>query len=284
MTDTQMLAKSPYERRANDAYYTQPRVTQALLDAIKLRGRVWEPASGRQDMVRVLEQAGYQVFASDLAEDRDTVFGGNFFGFLRAQRGYETIITQRMGLGGLQNYVIHRQAIPRETGADLPPPLGLVGNRQAAGGSRYQPGGKLGPEEAKGQPAAQLFLVRVGLATHWATDPWMAVVTQPSSFQRARIGERAEITRIKKAVATVYGVPVAQMEGAPRGNEAVVHARHVAMWVARKLTTATWAEIGRRFGRSPSSVSAAVKNLVYLDRDHAHIRAIERQLGVNGCL
>ena len=93
MTDTQMLAKSPYERRANDAYYTQPRVTQALLDAIKLRGRVWEPASGRQDMVRVLEQAGYQVFASDLAEDRDTVFGGNFFGFLRAQRGYETIIT-----------------------------------------------------------------------------------------------------------------------------------------------------------------------------------------------
>ncbi len=92
MTDAPMLAKSPYERRANDAYYTQPRVTQALLDAIKLRGRVWEPASGHQDMVRVLEQAGYHVFATDLA-DRDTVFGGNFFGFLRAQLGYETIIT-----------------------------------------------------------------------------------------------------------------------------------------------------------------------------------------------
>ncbi len=106
-------------------------------------------------------------------------------------------------------------------------------------------------------------------------------MTQPSSFQRARIGERTEITRIMAATAKVYGTSVAAMDGS-RGNEAVVHARHVAMWVARKLTTATWAEIGRRFGRSPSSVSAAVKNLVYLDRDHAHIRAIERRLGLEG--
>ena len=105
-------------------------------------------------------------------------------------------------------------------------------------------------------------------------------MTQPSGFQR----ERAEISRIMAATAKVYGISVAQMEGAPRGNEAVVHARHVAMWVARQLTTATWAEIGRRFGRSPSSAAAAVKHLVYIDRDHAHIRAIERQLGVNGCL
>jgi chromosomal replication initiation ATPase DnaA len=105
-------------------------------------------------------------------------------------------------------------------------------------------------------------------------------VTQPSSFQRARIGERAEITRIKKAVATVYGVPVAQMEGAPRGNEAVVHARHVAMWCARRLTPATWAEIGRRFGRSPSSAAAAVKHLVYLDRDHIMIARIMKMLDI----
>ena len=110
----------------------------------------------------------------------------------------------------------------------------------------------------------------------------MAVLTPPSSFQRARVGERAEITRIKAAVAKVYGISVAAMDGS-RGNEAVVHARHVAMWCARKFTAATWTEIGRRFGgRSPSSAAAAVKHLVYIDRDHAMIRAIERRLGLEG--
>ena len=81
------------------------------------------------------------------------------------------------------------------------------------------------------------------------------------------------------ATAKVYGISVAAMDG-PRGNEAVVHARHVAMWVAHQLTTATWAEIGRRFGRSPSSVSAAVKNLVYIDRDHLMIARIMKMLDI----
>jgi chromosomal replication initiation ATPase DnaA len=81
-------------------------------------------------------------------------------------------------------------------------------------------------------------------------------------------------------VAKVYGVSVAAMDGS-RGNEAVVHARHVAMWCARQFTVATWAEIGRRFGgRSPSSAAAAVKHLVYLDRDHLMIARIMKMLDI----
>lgn len=64
-----MLGESGFERVEGDRYWTEPWVTQALLDAVKFRGLVWEPACGRGDMADVLTNAGYSVMVSDIAGD-----------------------------------------------------------------------------------------------------------------------------------------------------------------------------------------------------------------------
>ena len=61
-----MLGESGFERRARDAYWTESWVTGALLDAVRIRGPVWEPACGRGDMVEVLRGRGHRVLASDI--------------------------------------------------------------------------------------------------------------------------------------------------------------------------------------------------------------------------
>jgi hypothetical protein len=58
---------SNYERADNDQYYTEPWCTEVIVRHIPpLTRRIWEPAAGRGDMVRVLLDSGYQVEASDL--------------------------------------------------------------------------------------------------------------------------------------------------------------------------------------------------------------------------
>lgn len=61
-----MHGESGYARRDLDAYFTEPRVTEALLKRVKLRGHVWEPACGRGDMTAVLKAHGYVVMQSDI--------------------------------------------------------------------------------------------------------------------------------------------------------------------------------------------------------------------------
>lgn len=63
-SDKAMLGSSGYKRRHGDLYATEPWVTRALLSRVRFRGPVWEPAAGRGDMVRVLQDAGYEVYAS----------------------------------------------------------------------------------------------------------------------------------------------------------------------------------------------------------------------------
>lgn len=46
-----MLGESGFERLADDAYFTEPWVTRALIDTALIRGPVWEPSCGRGDMV-----------------------------------------------------------------------------------------------------------------------------------------------------------------------------------------------------------------------------------------
>jgi hypothetical protein len=60
---------SGYDRRAGDAYYTERAlVNAALLHLPDLAGRrILEPASGKGAIVRVLEEHGHQVIASDIA-------------------------------------------------------------------------------------------------------------------------------------------------------------------------------------------------------------------------
>lgn len=71
MPDGQMtLPKGAYERQADDLYPTPAWVTEVLCGAVRLRGRVWEPAAGRGDMANVLRDAGYDVLCSDISGDR----------------------------------------------------------------------------------------------------------------------------------------------------------------------------------------------------------------------
>lgn len=65
-TDKAMLGSSNYERTPGDYYNTESWVTKALLDRVRFRGIVWEPAVGRGDMSDVLVQQGYSVMTSDI--------------------------------------------------------------------------------------------------------------------------------------------------------------------------------------------------------------------------
>ena len=56
-----------YERRPDDFYPTPPWVTHALLNSVKLRGDVWEPACGDGAISEVLLAHGYLVVSSDIA-------------------------------------------------------------------------------------------------------------------------------------------------------------------------------------------------------------------------
>jgi hypothetical protein len=58
-------------RHPADFYPTHPDWTRALLAHVELTSDVWEPACGDGAMVRVLEEAGYEVRATDLAHGHD---------------------------------------------------------------------------------------------------------------------------------------------------------------------------------------------------------------------
>lgn len=74
MTDAAMLASSGYARLPDDAYNTPAWVTEALLDNVKLPRHIWEPAAGDGVMVRVLQQYGHIVMATDIAGATKTDF------------------------------------------------------------------------------------------------------------------------------------------------------------------------------------------------------------------
>lgn len=62
-----------YKRAASDFYPTPPEVTAALLDWLGLRKgtRIWEPACGHGHMVRVMEDRGLVVRATDIQAGTD---------------------------------------------------------------------------------------------------------------------------------------------------------------------------------------------------------------------
>lgn len=71
-----MKATSIVGRKENtklDFYETPAWATQALLDRERFSESVWEPACGAGAMVEVLEDNGYEVFATDIQ------LGENFF-------------------------------------------------------------------------------------------------------------------------------------------------------------------------------------------------------------
>ena len=74
-----ILGESKYERINNDAYWTPEWCTQVLLDNIKFNQCIWEPACGKGNISKILEENNYLVWSSDL---NDYNFGDknlNFF-------------------------------------------------------------------------------------------------------------------------------------------------------------------------------------------------------------
>jgi chromosomal replication initiator protein len=72
------------------------------------------------------------------------------------------------------------------------------------------------------------------------------------------------ISSIKEAVARVFDVRVVDLDSHVRTKQLIV-ARHIAMWLCRYNTSASYPEIGRAFGnRDHTTVISAVQKI---DRD-----------------
>lgn len=71
MTLAEFGQRNTDERREFDDYPTPPSFTIALLRCEKFAGAIWEPAAGVGHMALALEQAGYEVTATDIQQGVD---------------------------------------------------------------------------------------------------------------------------------------------------------------------------------------------------------------------
>jgi chromosomal replication initiator protein len=91
------------------------------------------------------------------------------------------------------------------------------------------------------------------------------------------------IDQIQKATAKQFGITQAELVSATR-TQALTRPRHIACWLASRLTVKGYAEIGRRTGnRDHSTISAACDRIEQLRETDAtvnqHIEAIRKALG-----
>ncbi|WP_109150232.1 hypothetical protein [Azospirillum sp. TSO5] len=66
MTKLATHTESGHERSDFDWYPTEPWITAGALDKLTLRGEVLEPACGDGAMARILREAGYRTWATDI--------------------------------------------------------------------------------------------------------------------------------------------------------------------------------------------------------------------------
>ena len=87
--------RAPLSERGHDLYETPAGAVHALLAEESLQGGVWEPASGRGAIVRVLRGAGHRVIATDLIDYGfpDATAGVDFLQQCSAPEGVTTILT-----------------------------------------------------------------------------------------------------------------------------------------------------------------------------------------------
>ena len=84
-------------------------------------------------------------------------------------------------------------------------------------------------------------------------------------------GRRVTIDEIQKKVAEYYNIRVSEMSSARRA-QVVVRPRHVAMYLAKELTSRSLPEIGRCFGnRDHTTVLHAVRRVTDLRQKDAQI-------------
>jgi hypothetical protein len=89
------VAMCPYAERGHDLYETPPGAVHALLAEEALQGSIWEPASGRGAIARVLRAQGHRVVATDLIDYGcpDATGGVDFLQQCSAPDGVTTILT-----------------------------------------------------------------------------------------------------------------------------------------------------------------------------------------------
>lgn len=107
-------------------------------------------------------------------------------------------------------------------------------------------------------PIEHLHAMRDPLAEYGPRDP-LDLIFGPRVFWG--VPKRITIERIQHAVMDYYNVPMIDFMSARRPAY-LVRPRHVAMYLAKTLTTRSYPEIGRRFGdRDHTTVMNAVKQM-----------------------
>jgi hypothetical protein len=88
------VQRHPLAERRLDLYETPAVAVEALLRVEKIPHSVWEPATGRGAIVRVLRDHGHAVIASDIADYGFPLhFRRDFLGEIGMPAGVEAIVT-----------------------------------------------------------------------------------------------------------------------------------------------------------------------------------------------
>jgi Protein of unknown function (DUF3102) len=89
------VGASSLDERGDDAYWTPAGAVLALLNHERFSGRIWEPACGAGNIVKVLRERGHKVVATDLHDYGcpDATSGVDFLQQRQAPKGVATIVT-----------------------------------------------------------------------------------------------------------------------------------------------------------------------------------------------
>jgi hypothetical protein len=100
--------------------------------------------------------------------------------------------------------------------------------------------------------------------------PWFEILGHES--------KAVQIAKIQKVVAADYSIEIFHLISIRRVSE-FVRPRHVAIYLAERMTGATLTEIGRKFGqRDHSTISVAVKKITRLLETDPDLRATVERL------
>ncbi len=84
---------SGYDRKVGDFYATPDWVTEALLRHVQFRGRFWEPCCGGGAITTVMQQRGYDVTSTDIANHGFGTPGIDFLSCQAVPDGCRSIVT-----------------------------------------------------------------------------------------------------------------------------------------------------------------------------------------------
>lgn len=106
-------------RAAYEFYPTPPEATRALLSVESFDGDIWEPACGEGHIAKVLEEAGYSVTATDLAECWGYGSMGRDFLRERTPLARHIVTNPPYGKGLADAFVKHALRLNRDTGGTV---------------------------------------------------------------------------------------------------------------------------------------------------------------------